>query len=253
MEFNNIIERKIKINEIPAIVLTPKERQENYPTIILYHGWSSNKEAQRFRGFILCSLNFQVIIPDAIYHGERNPLESYNEESSAKYFWEIVINNIKESEEIINYATNNLNAVPKKIGVTGHSMGGFTAAGVFTNNLNIKASAVLNGSFNWKYSNAIFKKALKDFEFNESMIEEKTNEFDPMNNLNKLVDRPILMLHGSSDPVVDINPQREFYEKILPLYKEEYMVKFVEYLYQGHFVTTRMMEEVCEFFVKYLR
>lgn len=252
MEFNNIIEKDIRIGEIPTIVLTPKDKMVSFPTIIFYHGWSSNKEAQRFRGFIFSSLGYQVIIPDAIFHGERNALQNYNQKSAVKYFWDVILKNIEESDQIIDYAINNLKCDPNRIGVAGHSMGGVTSAGVFTENENIKASVVFNGSFNWKHSNIIFKESLEGFGEPDAKIQERIDSFDPIKNLEKIVDRPILMLHGGNDPVVNINPQRKFYEKILPLYNDKLMIKFIEYPYLAHFVTTNMMEEACIWFNKYL-
>lgn len=252
MQFNNVIEKSIRIGEIPTIVLTPKDEMKSYPTIIFYHGWSSNKEAQRFRGFILCSLGYQVIIPDAIYHGERNALHNYNQQSAVKYFWDVILKNIEESDQIIDYAINNLKSDPNRIGIAGHSMGGFTTTGVFTKNSNIKASVVFNGSFNWEQSNIIFEESLEGYGEFDPVIEEKIHTLDPINNLNTLVDRPILILHGGNDPVVNINPQREFYNKIINLYNDKSKLKFVEYPYLAHFVTTNMMEESCIWFNKYL-
>lgn len=252
MEFKNINERDIRIGEIPTIVLTPKDKMVSFPTIIFYHGWSSNKEAQRFRGFILCSLGYQVILPDAIYHGERNALQNYNRQSAVKYFWDVILKNIEESDQIIDYAINSLNSDPERIGVAGHSMGGFTSAGVFAKISNIKASVVFNGSFNWKQSNIIFKESLDEFEEPIAETQENIEKLDPMNCLDKLVDRPVLMLNGGSDMVVNVNPQRKFYEKILPLYNDKSRIRFVEYPYLNHFVTTNMMEEACIWFNKYL-
>ena len=71
---NYIIEEKVKLKEIPAIIFRPRDAKEPIPTVVFYHGWSSNKETQRMRGFILASVGYQVVIPDAIYHGERIPL-----------------------------------------------------------------------------------------------------------------------------------------------------------------------------------
>lgn len=252
MEFNNIIEKHIRISEIPTIVLTPRDEKESFSTIIFYHGWSSNKEAQRFRGFILASLGFQVMIPDAIYHGERNALQNYDQQSAVKFFWDIILKNIDESDLLIDYAVNNLNADPERIGVVGHSMGGFTTAGVFTKNKNIKTSVVFNGSFNWEYSNIIFKETLDDFGDINVELQQKIDKFDPIKNIEALIDRPILILHGGSDPVVNIKPQRKFYDKILPLYNQKTKLKFTEFPYLAHFVTTNMMEEASIWFNKYL-
>lgn len=251
LESNNIIEKKIYIGEIPAILFRPKNITGLYPTIIFYHGWSSKKEFQRMRGFILSSMGYQVIIPDAIYHGERDPID-YNA-NDGKYFWDVIFNNLDESNYIIEELITKYDVDPNRIGVIGNSMGGVTAAGVFTHNLNIKALVVLNGSCGWQNSNEIFKKILGII-MTENMkeIENKINEMDPINNLRLLKDRPILMLHGASDSIVDIESQRLFYKEILPLYQDEINIKLIEYPRLDHFVTTNMMEESIKWFDRHL-
>lgn len=251
LESNNIIEEKIYIGEIPAILFRPKNNKGLYPTIIFYHGWSSRKELQRIRGFILSSVGYQVIIPDAIYHGERNPID-YNAKNS-RYFWDIVFNNLAESDVIIKALISKYHTDLNRIGVIGNSMGGITAAGVFTHNPKIKALVVLNGSCGWQNSNEIFKKTL-GITMTEDMkeIENKINEVDPINNLKLLKDRPMLMLHGDSDSIVSIESQRLFYKEILPLYQDKANINLIEYPRLNHFVTTNMMEESAKWFYKYL-
>ena len=248
--WNNVVEEKIKISDIPTLVLKPKDGVELLPTIIFYHGWSSNKDLQRFRGSILASLGFQVIIPDAIYHGERKPLSKYGAENSSKYFWDVILQNIEESSVIIGFLIDNEMADEKRIGITGHSMGGFTAAGIFTHNEKINSLVVMNGSLNWGYSNKIFKEALnitEDFGREGKLIQ----GLDPMNNFDSLKNRPILILHGEADPVVNINPQRLFYNEILPLYNNLEGIRLIEYPGLGHFVTTNMMEAAAKWFKKF--
>ncbi len=247
-----IVEEKISMGNIPAILFRPKNKEGLLPTAILYHGWSSNKEFQRMRGFILSSAGYQVIIPDAIYHGERNPLKNYNLENAKKYFWHVVLNNIEESKIIIEQAVSKYQADPARIGILGHSMGGFTAAGVFTHNLDIKALVVFNGACNWNYFNQWFKGkgwVEEDFEFEE---EERVSTLDPQNNLKLLKDRPILLLHGDRDGLVPIEGQRIFYSKIKECYKNPKRIKLIEYPNLNHFVTTNMMEEAIYWFYKYL-
>ena len=55
---NFIVEKKIKMQEIPAVIFRPKEVKGSIPTIVFYHGWSSSKELQRLRGFILASVGY---------------------------------------------------------------------------------------------------------------------------------------------------------------------------------------------------
>ncbi|MDR7871113.1 MAG: alpha/beta fold hydrolase [Tissierellaceae bacterium] len=249
----HLLEEKSVIEGIPIIRFNLKSNSGKTPTIILYHGWSSNKESQRLRGFILANLGYQVIIPDAIYHGERNALEKYDAENSVKYFWPTILNNIDEANKMIDFFIQHYDTDPDRIGLIGHSMGGFTAAGVFTYNNHVKTSVVLNGSFNWNKSNQILKKmmGLEDYNGFEKE-EEKINSIDPMNNQQMLVNRPILMLHGSHDSVVDIESQRVFYNQIKPLYSDKSLIQLIEYNNLDHFVTTNMMEEAAIWFKKYL-
>lgn len=251
LKSNNILEEKVYIGKIPAIIFRPKERKGLYPTIIFYHGWSSDKETQRMRGFILSSVGYQVIIPDAIYHGERNPIANYDMDNAKKYFWDIILNNLEESGSIIEEIVSKYNADPDRIGAMGNSLGGFTAAGVFTDNPSLKALVVFNGSCGWEHSNNIFKESYT-VAIDSKEIEDKVNKMDPMNNFHLLKDRPILLLHGDSDSLVSVETQRIFYKKIRPLYQNKDKIKFVEYPNLNHFVTTNMMEESIAWFYKYL-
>lgn len=253
MEFDNIIKSRILINDIPALVLTPKNTSKLLPAIILYHGWGSSIEKQEFRGYILSTFGYQVIIPCAIYHGERNPIDHRNPENAGKYFWDIIFKNVEESSLIIDYAIKSLSADPNRLGVCGNSMGGFTSAGVFTSNPDIKALAVFNGSCNWDCSNDLFKSNL-DMENIKTPkdLQEKLDKYNPMLNLENIIDRPILMLHGDNDTLVGIEAQREFYKEVAPKYEGSERLKFIEYPKLNHFVTTNMMEEAVFWFNKYL-
>lgn len=237
----NIIEEQVTIKDIPCIILKPKDQNGKLSTIIFYHGWSSSKESQRFRGFILASLGYQVIIPDSIHHGERNPIDYENVDNMRDYFWKTILNNIEESKDIIDRSIDIHNVDPDNIGVMGHSMGGFTAAGAFTHDRRIKTSIILNGSFNWAMSNEIFLGELgKNITVKE---EDEIIRLDPMNNFDKILDRSILILHGGSDTVVDMNPQEVFYKGIKDQYKDQSKIKLIKHMNTGHVVTTNMMED----------
>lgn len=253
MKFINIEQEKVFIGEIPSIVLKPLEEMNNYPTVMLYHGWSSNKESQVFRGAMLVSLGYQVIIPDAMHHGERGFLDYTSSENSG-FFWEVVLKNLEEWKQIKNYSIKNLDADPNRIAVTGHSMGGFTAAGIFAEDPEIKTTVILNGSFNWLKSNEGFKKR-RNVKMTEEykVLEDKVRDKDPAGKIENLLDRSILILHGESDSRVEITPQREMYEKLKSAYTEKENLRMTSYPDLDHFVTTNMLEEMGKWFGEKLR
>lgn len=252
MEFKNIIEKKVYIGDIPLIIMRPIENRQVYPTLIFYHGWTSKKEFQRFRGYILASLGYQVVIPDAIYHGERGEIEYYAKENAGR-FWEVVLQNLNEFTELTEALIESYNADKDRIGVTGHSMGGFTSAGLFAENKSIKTAVVVNGSFDWIKSNEIFKRTLGINEepyFKE--LEKRVIRRTPSDRIESLLERPLLILHGGADMVVDIRPQKEFYDKLRENYKENEGLKMVTYQNLGHFMSVNMVEEMSKWFGKYL-
>lgn len=246
-----IVEDRIKIGAIPAILFRPRDKEGPLPTIIFYHGWSSSKESQRIRGFILASLGYQVLLPDAIYHGERNPLGDYGFNNATKSFWKVILRNMEEFPIIREEIIKRYDGDPERIGVTGHSMGGFTAAGIFTHNPDLKALVVLNGSCSWENFNEGFEDLVeRDEEVKE--LERKVKSLDPIKHIKYLKDRPILLLHGEGDTLVPIKGQRLFYEKAEPVYDKKDRISFIKYPNLNHFVTTNMMEDTIKWFHNFL-
>lgn len=243
-----ILEDKVKIQGIPAIIFRPKGVKEP-PSILFYHGWGSSKESQRMRGFILAAAGYQVVIPDAIYHGERKPLDDYGKEAAIEYFWDVIFANMEEYAILEKELVLKYNADSEKIAVMGNSMGGFTAAGIFTWNKNVKTLIAFNGSCSWETFN---KNINPDMTGKLEELSKKASEKDPLKHLSLLTDRPILMLHGDSDSLVPVQGQREFYEKISPLYRDKERIKLIEYPLLNHFVTTNMMEESINWLGRYL-
>lgn len=242
LKSSNIIEEKIYIKDIPAILFRPKGLDKPLKTIIFYHGWTSSKEGQRLRGLIYATVGYQVLIPDAIYHGERGAID-YNT-ADGTYFWKTILNNLDESKVLIEELLEKYNADSENISVIGHSMGGFTAAGIFTHNTGIKSAVVFNGACAWGYANEILKAQI-GIEITDELkeLENRINEIDPLNNLELLKDRKIFMLHGNKDGVVSIESQRYFLTEAKPVYSNQSLVKLIEYHNVNHHITTGMMED----------
>lgn len=199
----------------------------------------------------MATVGYQVLIPDAIHHGERNPLKNYGVENTIEYFWDIILNNLEEGDILVEELISKYKAHPERIGVMGHSMGGITAAGVFTHNPRLKTLVVLNGSCAWGDLNERFK---NDFslDMDTKKLEGLINRVDPINNLDLLVDRSILLQNAASDEVVPPESQEVFYKKIVSLYKEHNRIKLLKYPNLNHFVTTNMIDDSISWLHKYL-
>lgn len=241
------------IGEIPVIRLIPKDTKKPYKTLVFYHGWSSSKEVQLMRGMILASFGYQVILPDAINHGARGLIDYGDPKNLINKFWPTVLKNVEEYGEIRDFMIENFHADRDRIGISGNSMGGFSASGIFTYNREIKALVILNGSANWDGANFIFKEMVEG-QLPDWMEEEekKISHIDPKNNMELLIDRPILMLHGEADSVVDIRSQRGFYESAQLEYMDKNKIQLIQYNKLNHIVSTNMMEETVKWFNRYL-
>ena len=235
--------KKVLIEDkTPAYVITPKNIEGKLKTIIFYHGWSSAAKNQIFRANILASYGYQVVLPEATYHGERGNLDYNDIEVVKRYILETIMHNIEEAPSIFRYAEENLNADPENIAVSGHSMGAITAGGLFTFNKKLKAAMIFNGSLNWKkVVNALIEGEEDSYErmrINDFML-----QMDPMKHIKDIKDRPIVMLNGKEDDVVHPAMQREFYEKAVEEYSDKEKIMFKEFDLTKHQLTTQMLEE----------
>ncbi len=243
---------RVEINMIPCLKLRPKGASGLLPTIIYYHGWHSSKDFQRFKAVIFACYGYQVIVPDAMHHGERNPIDYDAPGMLDKYFWEIIFQNVKESGPLIEEVIKNYNADPNRIGVMGNSMGGISAAGVFTFNSNLKCLVDFNGSCAWVKAEKVWRQ-IDGLEPMSAEEISKLSKYDPMMHKDMLDERPILLLHGDSDTSVPIDSQRIFYNEVSPLYKKNpEKLKFVEFPKVDHSTTTTMLERAIEWFKLYL-
>lgn len=240
---DRIVERRIRIGTIPCCVFTPqaqnREPGQKLPTLFYYHGWSSNKHKQRFIASIFASFGYQVLLPDAIYHGERGALENY-ETALYDYFMSTVMQNLAEFQTLEHYALTELSADEKRLAVSGHSMGGYTAAGIFTHNPELKTAVVFNGAFDWQNAIQETEKRYGTDHIELSAAEKNT---DPACNLEKLIDRPLFMLHGEKDALVPFEVQKAFFEKLQLRYRDKSRIRFMAVERMNHYISVQMLNE----------
>lgn len=234
-----VTEEKITLGKNPAYLYTPQESPRR-AGIVFYHGWSSSAKANRFRAMTLASHGYTVLLPDAIHHGERGTLPYDERKTVSQYFFEVIDTS---TEEYPNLERKFSVLAIEDVMVAGHSMGGYTASSVFTTYPSLKAVVNLNGSFSFQPIVDRMRDTHEGTELEELIAVHRPYTMDPMKNLEKLIDRPILMLAGGADEVIFADWQREFYESIRPSYQDQTRIRMVETPRLGHFVTTNMMEE----------
>ncbi len=237
-----IEEERKKVGEIPLLRFYPKNSNKKLPTVIYYHGWSSNKNFQRFKASTIALYGFQVIVPDAINHGVRNPINFEEENAIEKYFWDTVLHTVEESSRFLAGIKKYDKTDSDRIGVMGSSMGGFIGSGVLIKNEEIKTLIAFNGACSWIEMDKILREEAEVPEAKEDLIE-TLKKYDPMKNIDMLNQRPVLMLHGDIDTSVPIEGQRSFYEKAINNYKDKDKLKLYEVPDMNHHITADMLQK----------
>src|SRR5690625_1990875 len=136
---------KINIQSIPSLIVSTHEnRNKALPLVIYYHGFTSAKEHNLPLAFLLAEKNYRVVLPDALYHGERE--ESLTAKEKQALFWKIVEQNVKEMNKIKKYFQEKNLLQEDRIGVSGTSMGGITTSAALATYSWVRVGAILMGT-----------------------------------------------------------------------------------------------------------
>lgn len=228
------------VEGIPIYVVSPKIKCDKYKTIIFYHGWGSSAKNQIFRANIFASYGYQVILPEARYHGQRGNLDYDDKDILKAKLNEIIMHNIEEFPTIYRYIVNELKADEENIAVGGHSMGAMTSAGLFTFKKSLKVAMLFNGVSDWKWLVDLSndeKQSYETMRINEFML-----QMNPKEHLENLVDRELIIYNGAEDKSVNPEVQEEFYNLARKAYTDESKIRFIKWEATGHQLTTQMLD-----------
>lgn len=211
-----IIVKHHTINNVPFLEVVQAEHAEkSIPLVFFYHGWTSQKESVLVHGYELAKQGIRALLPDALYHGERQVGPSV--EHHYAEFWDIVIQNIEEFPMLVDYFVTKGLADWEHVGVTGLSMGGITTCGLFASEPRIKAASCLMGAPNYsEFMDMLVSEGQKrlNFTFPEAMVatmKQKLEPYDLGRAPEKIAGRPFHLWHGRQDGVVPFQPTYHFY------------------------------------------
>lgn len=221
-----IVVEKNSLNKNPYLhVVNCDGQQKKLPLILFVHGFTSAKEHNLHYAYLLAEKGFRVILPEAIYHGERE--QGFTEKDLYSHFWEIVIKTIHELNEYKEYYVDEGLADQHQIGLAGTSMGGIVTLGALTQYKWVKAAVSLMGMpayeefLQWQLNQ--FKSSGIRLPFSEAQLAEQRSilrQYDLSLQPEKLENRPILFWHGKKDPVVPYPLTYQFYQSVKGNYCE---------------------------------
>lgn len=213
-------EKRVLIGDIPALIIEA-DSSEDLAWVIHYHGWGSKKENHRLMASSLAASGFRVLVPDSLYHGERL------EEREMDFLPQVLLANLGEFDDLVSYLGT------KRVLLSGHSMGAMSAGLILHHKNKAQAAVVINGYLTYRDQ--------------EMDIGQELKGLDPLDYLENVQDKSLLILHGTRDDVVDIEVQRDYFKKARGAFRPGHLL-MEEIEGVGHFVSLSMLEKTIEFF-----
>lgn len=248
---------KEKLGDIPSLVVVDSEKQkEALPVVLFFHGFTSAKEHNLPIAFLLAEKGFRVVLPDSELHGEREHNVSAIKKQVS--FWDIVLKNVKEAEEIKNALDAAGLILDGRIGVAGTSMGGITTSAALTQYEWIKTGVILMGSPRITAFAKTLVESFKndlDLPVTDEQIEALYGELERCDlslQPEKLNQRPLLFWHGQKDSVVPFDHSYTFYDSVKQDYKNSDDIHFIKEKNTDHKVSRNAILELVKWFEKYL-
>lgn len=249
-----LIIRKRKIEHIPILEIVPKESaNQSLPLVIYYHGWQTKKELALTAAKKIAAYNIRVVLPDAMYHGERKV--TFPSLIPSFTFWSTIQYNISEFTLIKNFYVRRDLIKDNRLGVGGFSMGGMTTAALLTHFEEIKVAAILMGTtdFNNFISRTVnhLKIHTPETPFNIIDLLSWTKKYDLNRQPEKINQRPLYIWHGTNDEKLPYSTIHQFY---LDNHKTTYgkNMLFETGNDEPHILTIDTMEKTGSFFDTYL-
>ncbi len=255
-----IIIEKINIKDVPVLHIVAQENIDKpLPFIQFIHGFTSAKEHNLHFAYNLAEKGFRVVLPDAMYHGERDT--GLTGMKLNLQFWDIVLKTIEEIELIKNYFESKKLIQIGRIGLVGTSMGGIVTLGALSRYPWINTAVCLMGMpYYEQFANYTIQEVKErgyDVPLTEAEINnllQKLRELDLSKQPEKLDNRPLMFWHGKKDEVVPYKYSRQFYESILPLYEETpENLFYITEENTGHKVSRKAMLKTIDWFTEFLQ
>lgn len=233
------------VADIPCFEIA-EAGEEPLAELLLYHGWGSNVEKQRFRGQLLAAFGYRVIVPEIAGHGVRGAL-AYDGPQAALDFLRVLLQSIGECVELAQAVFH-----PGRAHfLVGHSLGGMIALGALTPLARaLNGVVAMNSTANWADATAALAGVFRDggaaltllASDEGAELRSALDAFDPAQWSARGITTPVLLTNGSLDQTLPASLNADF------LARHDYpQVRQVVIEDAGHVVTDSALREVVAF------
>jgi len=236
------------------------EENAGAPVIFFVHGLGGNVEHSFQYCADLANDGFIAIAIDQRNHGARTVdptahngnCDNYTVKSYGMY-----VGTSKDISLLIDFLPAALGITTDKFGMSGISLGGHCTLITMGNDPRISVGVPFIGSADRKLQLKIRAelKGISNEEFENSFdphLDMLMKQYDPVNNAQAFKDRPLCMINGGADIVVDPTPNTQFKEILDGIYICPDRLQFSIYDGVGHEVTDDMWFEARAWFKRFL-
>lgn len=220
--------------------------EEPLAELVLYHGWGSNTEKQRFRGQLLAAFGYRVIVPEISGHGVRGAL-AYAGPQAALDFQRVLLQSIGECVELAQAVFH-----PGRAHfLVGHSLGGMIALGALTPLARaLNGVVAMNSTANWADATAALAGVFHDGGATLDALASDEGEklrsalgaFDPARWSARGITTPVLLTNGSLDQTLPASLNADFLARHDFAQMQQVVIEDA-----GHVVTDSALREVVAF------
>lgn len=246
------------------------EGSESLPLVVFIHGFMGDKSQGMQLGYLLARSGIFFAALDARFHGDRSvgsgrmhtdPAGLIDPKTSpvdaVHQMFQIIQGTALDVEAVIDRLRANPRVNPSRVGVSGFSMGGFTAFLVASRYPHIRAAVPIAAAPSFS---SFWLRLLKQCRSEDSPARDKERslrtEFirrlDPKDFLQELDSFPLLMLHGRHDKEIPPSYAETLYRKLRPRYEDRPERLDLRLYDTDHRFSTAMARDACEWFRRFL-
>lgn len=272
----NILIEDIKIADLPVLIMKD-QLVESGPLVFFSHGAESDRRQGIPLGYELAARGFIYVSLDSIYRGLRgqdslDPGITVFEEDVFPVdcgldgyikMHQMIAQTGKDIARLIEHFKNDPRVNSEAIGLVGYSMGGHVAFHSAVETPDIQAVVSVSGipAFTERWNDLLLETSTyprwaEQLEKVQEETDRRTSfiqQIDPIDKLKEFYPKPLLMISGEIDTVVPKKYNLDLYNKLIPVYKKDPdKLDFIVNDGIGHVLTPAMINDICNWFMKFL-
>jgi dienelactone hydrolase len=233
------------------------EERPRAPVVFVTHGRGGNVTDVFGPCRALAAAGLIAIGVEQRNHGRRLVDAQCNTDNPADLMYGNILGTARDISLLVDLLPASLGLATGRTGLTGVSLGGHVTELAMTLDQRITAGASLIGSGDFRrlmeLRAAKYEIPAERFDsFYSPALDAVVQRYDPINHPERFADRPLLMLNGEADDLVQLECNQRFEAAVRPHYRHPERLRLSVYPGIGHATPPEMWEEARAWLVQWL-